>query len=73
MSTLMNRRSFLRQSTVSAAGLFLARASFSGTNTLSPNDKLNIGVVGVAHQGNYNLSNVASQNIVAQNTMLSAR
>ncbi|HZP80023.1 MAG TPA: Gfo/Idh/MocA family oxidoreductase [Chthonomonadaceae bacterium] len=31
----------------------------------SPNEKLNIGVIGVAHQGEYNLSNVRSENIVA--------
>ena len=31
----------------------------------SPNDKLNIAVVGVANQGRYNLNNVASQNVVA--------
>jgi hypothetical protein len=32
---------------------------------LSANDKLNIGIIGVAGQGSYNLSNVVSQNIVA--------
>jgi predicted dehydrogenase len=31
----------------------------------SPNDKLNIGVIGVAAQGAYNLGNVATENIVA--------
>jgi predicted dehydrogenase len=31
----------------------------------SPNDRLNIGVVGVANQGSYDLHNVASENIVA--------
>jgi predicted dehydrogenase len=31
----------------------------------SPNEKLNIGCIGVAAQGEYNLNNVASENIVA--------
>lgn len=31
----------------------------------SANDKLDVAVIGVANQGNYNLTNVASQNIVA--------
>ena len=32
---------------------------------LSPNEKLNIAVIGIAHQGKYNLDNVAGENIVA--------
>lgn len=65
MSTIQNRRTFLRQTALSGAGLFLVRASWAGTRTISSNEKLNIGIIGVAHQGNFNLTNVASENIVA--------
>ncbi len=62
----MNRRTFLRQAALSSAGLFLAHASLAASRRqLSPNDKLNIAIIGVAHQGSYNLSNVTSENIVA--------
>lgn len=60
----MNRRRFIRQGAIATAGLALA-----GCHTLrrggSANGKLNIGVIGVANQGNYDLSNVAGENIVA--------
>ncbi|HWI57734.1 MAG TPA: twin-arginine translocation signal domain-containing protein, partial [Bacillota bacterium] len=65
MSTGLNRRQFLQQVTLSGAGLLLANVAFARSSKLSPNEKLNIGVIGVAHQGNYNLSNVTSENIVA--------
>lgn len=65
MSTLQNRRTFLRQTALSGAGLFLVRASWAGTRAIVPNEKLNIGIIGVAHQGNFNLTNVATENIVA--------
>ncbi|HEY5911596.1 MAG TPA: Gfo/Idh/MocA family oxidoreductase [Verrucomicrobiae bacterium] len=65
MNTPLNRRSFLRQSALAGAGFLVARVSFAGSRTLSPNEKLNIGIIGVAHQGNYDLSNVATENIVA--------
>lgn len=45
--------------------LFLGRVCVSAERKLSPNERLNIGIIGVAHQGNYNLTNVASENIVA--------
>ncbi len=66
MSTGISRRTFLQQTALSGTGLFLAQASFGASRRqLSPNDKLNIGVIGIAHQGNYDLSNVTSENIVA--------
>jgi predicted dehydrogenase len=45
-----------------AAGFSLAPSLLRAA---SPNDKLNIGIIGVANQGNYDMSNVASENIVA--------
>ena len=60
----MRRREFLRKSVFGAAGLWLAGCRTAGRR-ISANEKLNIGVIGVAHQGSYNLSNVAGENIVA--------
>lgn len=65
MNTLFNRRGFLKQGTIAGAGFLLARVSFAGSRTISPNEKLNIGIIGVNHQGNYDMSNVATENIVA--------
>ncbi len=64
MTTTQTRRRFLQTSALATAGLCLTRAQ-AAPRKLSPNDKLNIGVIGVANQGNYDLTNVASQNIVA--------
>jgi predicted dehydrogenase len=64
MPTSLTRRKFLRQSSLSAAGLLLARRSAWAQKT-SPNDRLNIGMIGVANQANYDLTNVATENIVA--------
>ena len=58
------RRQFIRQTAFGAAGLVLA-PRLARARKLSPNEKLNVGVIGVANQGNYDMSNVASENIVA--------
>ena len=58
----ITRRSFIRSTSALAFGSFyLPRLGAAE----SANDRLNVAVIGVANQGNYNLSNVASQNIVA--------
>jgi predicted dehydrogenase len=59
----ISRRTFVRTVSVGTIGTFFI-PRFSGAAE-SANDKLNIGIVGVANQGKYNLDNVASQNIVA--------
>lgn len=59
-----SRRTFLRQSAFAGAGIWLAGRE-SRAKSLSPNDKLNIGVIGVAARGADNLKGVASENIVA--------
>ncbi|HEX7858774.1 MAG TPA: Gfo/Idh/MocA family oxidoreductase [Verrucomicrobiae bacterium] len=57
-----SRRQFLRStSAIAASTFFIPRLS----GTESANEKLNVAVIGVANQGEYNLKNVASQNIVA--------
>jgi predicted dehydrogenase len=60
----MSRREFVQRSAVASAGMLLAGAD-AGAQERSPNEKLNIGVIGVANQGAYDLANVSSQNIVA--------
>lgn len=62
-----NRREFIRNLTIAATGTALAGCqSFSARpRKISANEKLNIGVIGVAGQGGYSLSNLKDQNIVA--------
>ena len=65
-SALMKRRQFLRDTSFATAGFLLATSSAQGkVRKVSANEKLNLGIIGVANQGNYDLSNVASENIVA--------
>ncbi len=65
-NNLTNRRRFLAASTVIlTGGAFLNLTARPVPRRVSPSDKLNIGVIGVANQGAYNLDNVANQNIVA--------
>jgi len=63
----LSRRAFLRQAALAGTGVAAATAlpRFAVAATRSPNEKLNIGVIGVAAQGAYNLGNVATENIVA--------
>ena len=68
MNSRPTRRQFLHQTVFGSAGFWLAGglvAAESGAPSVSPNDKLNIGMVGTANQAGWNLNNVASQNIVA--------
>jgi predicted dehydrogenase len=63
-SRKLNRRRFLAQSAGVTLGLWAAKG-FGAAEAVSANDKLNIGIVGVANQGRFNLDNVAGENIVA--------
>ena len=66
MENKFSRRQFLRQSSVAGAGVFfIGKASSFGRHKISPNEKLNIGMVGVYNRGTANLKEVSSQNIVA--------
>jgi predicted dehydrogenase len=66
MSTPQTRRTFLKQTAFSTAGLWLLGSkSSAGPRRISPNDKLNIGVIGVANRGGDNLNGVSGENIVA--------
>jgi predicted dehydrogenase len=62
MRTPLNRRQFLTHSSMAAAGLWLAGRSFG---KVSPNGKLNLGIIGTAHRAGTDLSYVATENIVA--------
>ncbi|MEI7946451.1 MAG: Gfo/Idh/MocA family oxidoreductase [bacterium] len=60
----MKRRSFLKQSACTGAGLMLLRSGLLAQGN-SPNEKLNIAVIGCAGRGGSNLNDVSSENIVA--------
>src|SRR5690349_2791780 len=61
----LSRRSFLRRAALGSAGLVLGGPAIARSRTLSPNAKLNLAVIGVAHRGGENLKEVTSENIVA--------
>ena len=60
----MKRREFIQRSALAAAGLYLVGCR-TAPRRISANEKLNLGIIGVAHQGQYDMDNVAGENIVA--------
>ena len=60
----MNRRTFLKQSTALGTGITILKSGILRAGN-SPNEKLNIAVIGVAGRGGANMNNVKSENIVA--------
>ncbi|MFN3690882.1 MAG: Gfo/Idh/MocA family protein, partial [Fimbriimonadales bacterium] len=62
MAQRTTRREFLKQSLTAGAGLLFLKSWAKGQ---SPNDKLNIAVIGVGGRGWDNLRGVAGENIVA--------
>ena len=65
MNRGISRKHFLVTTIAGAVGISFAPFGIAQGRKLAPNEKLNIGIIGVAHQGEYNLNNVASENIVA--------
>ncbi|HEV3024679.1 MAG TPA: Gfo/Idh/MocA family oxidoreductase [Pirellulales bacterium] len=67
MSPRHSRREFLKQSAL--AGSALAGCGFftstAAKATESPNEKLNIGVIGTANQARFTIGNIGGENIVA--------
>jgi predicted dehydrogenase len=64
MKTKTTRRQFIKQAAWAGVGFsFLGKSRV--LRAVSPNEKLNIGVIGVANRGRDNLGGVANQNIVA--------
>jgi hypothetical protein len=64
MSIRTTRRRFLESTALAGAGFWVAGRA-AAAESKSPNEKLNIGVAGVAGRGGGNLGEVASENIVA--------
>ena len=64
MNRRRNRRQFLQQSAAASLG-FWASGIALGQDSKSPNEKLNIAVVGCGGQGGGNLGGVSGENIVA--------
>jgi len=64
MSRHANRREFLKSSALTGAGLWVAGSCATAQNR-SPNEKLNMGIIGVHSRGAANMKAVASENIVA--------
>ncbi|MCL4181157.1 MAG: Gfo/Idh/MocA family oxidoreductase [Verrucomicrobia bacterium] len=64
MKNQINRRAFLQSAGVGVAGLWLGGCQ-TASRSVAANERLNLGVVGVANQGQYNLNQVATENIVA--------
>jgi len=68
MTRRTNRREFLKRSTAATAassiGYFVA-AGTARAQSESPNEKLNIGIAGVAGRGGSNMGSVSGENIVA--------
>ena len=64
MNRRTTRRSFLKETTAAGVGFWVAAGTSSAQDT-SPNEKLNIGIIGVAGRGGANTNGVASENIVA--------
>jgi predicted dehydrogenase len=60
----VSRREFLRGASLVAAGLWFGACGAFGKNR-SPNDKLNIGIIGTANRAAANITGVSDQNIVA--------
>lgn len=60
----MNRRQFIHRTALGTAGLCVTGCA-TRARKISANEKLNLGIIGVAHQGQYDMNNVAGENIVA--------
>ncbi len=64
MGSKVNRRTFLKGGAAAGAGFFVVNSGILRAGQ-SPNEKLNIAVIGVGGRGGSNLNNVRSENIVA--------
>jgi predicted dehydrogenase len=64
MSDYVNRRTFLKSSAAFGAGLTILKSGILRAGN-SPNEKLNVAVIGVRGRGGSNLNGVKGENIVA--------
>ena len=65
MSPSITRREALKTTAVLGAGFWIAGGSLEAAPSKSPNEKLNLAVIGVGGRGAANLNGVAGENIVA--------
>src|SRR5947207_6252882 len=65
MSRALSRRKFIVSSSLASGVFWIGPSRILGQEKVSANEKLNIGMVGTSNQAGWNLSQVASQNIVA--------
>ena len=64
MNHQLNRRTFLKQSAVVGTGITILKSGILAAGQ-SPNEKLNIAIIGAGGQGRANTNGVKSENIVA--------
>ena len=64
MTHQTNRRQFLQQTALVSAGFWIAPEILQAASR-SPNEKLNIGIIGAGGRGGSNAGDVSSENIVA--------
>lgn len=64
MPSQINRRDFLQRSALSLAGLYLVEGT-SRAARVSPNEKLNIGLIGIAGMGGAHVEGCRPENVVA--------
>ena len=64
MNSQLKRRTFLKSSAAAGAGLVILKSGILKAGR-SPNEKLNIAIIGVAGRGGGNLNGVKQENIVA--------
>ncbi len=65
MNFSSSRREFLKQSSLASAGFFIGASSSLGKRKISPNEKLNIAVLGTANRAGSNIKEIQNENIVA--------
>src|SRR5881628_2657893 len=64
-TSFLTRRRVLKSSIAISLGLLLPSWSRSATRRISPNEKLNLGIIGAGGRGGENLKSVSTENIVA--------
>jgi predicted dehydrogenase len=62
---MFTRRRFLQSSSLATAGLLAGCQSAPKRRPISPNEKLNVGIIGVAGRGAENIEGLLGENIVA--------